>query len=420
MELTEVRFPPKFDFLFQPAPYKVAHGGRGGAKSWSYARALLLLGGQKPLRVLWTREVQRSIKDSVHKLLCDQIQILGLGQFYSPTLTEIRGKNGSEFIFAGLADHTVESIKSYEGVDIVWVEEAQVVSKRSWDILIPTIRKPGSEIWVSFNPALDTDDTWTRFVENPPPGACVVQVNYSDNPWFSAESEAQRKHAQKTSPKDYSNIWEGKCKAAVDGAIYADEVAALQNQGRITFVPYEPKLKVHVAFDLGWNDKMAIILAQRQTSELRIIEYIEDSHKTLDWYSATLKERKYNWGQLWLPHDGEHKDYKYGRSAEEIMRNDHGWDVRIIPRADVESGIKAARSALGRAYFDKGKTGRLIECLKRYRRTVPRSTDEPSVPMHDEWSHGADAFRYLASIAERMGNDESMPKIKYPEDRSYA
>jgi len=165
---------------------------------------------------------------------------------------------------------------------------------------------------------------------------------------------------------------------------------------------------------------MAIILAQRQTSELRIIEYIEDSHKTLDWYSATLKERKYNWGQLWLPHDGEHKDYKYGRSAEEIMRNDHGWDVRIIPRADVESGIKAARSALGRAYFDKGKTGRLIECLKRYRRTVPRSTDEPSVPMHDEWSHGADAFRYLASIAERMGNDESMPKIKYPEDRSYA
>jgi len=420
VELTEVRFPPKFEFLFHPARYKVAHGGRGAGKSWSFGKALLLAAGQAPLRVLCTREVQKSIKDSVHKLLSDQIQGLGLGQFYQVTQSEIRGKNGSEFIFAGLSDHTVESIKSYEGVDRVWVEEAQVVSKRSWDILIATICKPGSEIWVSFNPELDTDDTWTRFVENAPPDSHVVQVNWSDKPWFSKELEAERYHCKKTSPKDYENIWEGKCKAAIDCAIYADEVAALQTQGRITFVPYEPKLKVHVNFDLGWNDKMAIILAQRQTSELRVIDYLEDSHKTLDWYSATLRERKFNWGQMWLPHDGEHKDYKYGRSAEEIMRNDLSWDVRIVPRADIESGIKAARAALSRAYFDKGKTSRLIECLKRYRRAVPRSTNEPSAPMHDEWSHGADAFRYLATIAERMGNDDVMPKIKYPEDRSYA
>ena len=126
-----IKFPEKLGYLFEQYRYKVAFGGRGSAKSWSYARALLLLGTQHKLRILCTREVQKSIKDSVHKLLGDQIQALGLGQFYEVLENEIRGENGTEFTFAGLANHTVESIKSYEGVDIVWVEEAQTVEKRS-------------------------------------------------------------------------------------------------------------------------------------------------------------------------------------------------------------------------------------------------------------------------------------------------
>src|SRR5574343_99827 len=147
----DAHFPKKLEFLFKPKRYKVAYGGRGSGKSWGVARALLIQGAQSPLRILCAREVQKSIKQSVHQLLTDQIQALGLGGFYEVLETEIRGKNGTQFYFAGLASHTVESIKSFEGAQRVWVEEGQTVSKKSWDILIPTIRAPASEICVTFN-----------------------------------------------------------------------------------------------------------------------------------------------------------------------------------------------------------------------------------------------------------------------------
>jgi phage terminase large subunit len=398
-------FPAKLEFLFSPARYKVAHGGRGSGKSWGFARALLLQGASKPMRILCTREVQKSIKDSVHKLLSDQIQALGLGWFYEILENEIRGKNGTEFTFAGLASHTIESIKSYEGVDIVWIEEGQVVKKRSWDVLIPTIRKPGSEIWLTYNPELETDETHQRFAVNPPPDAVVVQVNYSDNPWFPAELESERKHSALTNPKDYDWIWEGKCKPAVAGAIYYDEVAKTEDECRVCNVPYDPLLKVHVVFDLGWNDAMAISLVQRHASELRVIEYIEDSHKTLDSYSALLKDKRMNWGKCFLPHDGRHKDFKSGKSAEEIMTA-LGWRVQITPSMSVEDGIRLTRMTFGRLYFDKRKTERLVQCAKRYKRSINQQTQEPGAPLHDEWSHGADNLRYLCINAEQMSNED--------------
>lgn len=398
-------FPDKLQFLFEPKRYKVAHGGRGSGKSWGFARALLLQGAAEPLRILCTREVQKSIKDSVHKLLGDQIEALGLGWFYQVLENEIRGQNGTEFTFSGLAAHTVESIKSYEGVDRVWVEEGQVVRKRSWDVLIPTIRKPGSEIWVTYNPELETDETHQRFAINPPPESVVMQVNYSDNPWFPAELEAERQHSKLVNPKDYDWIWEGKCKPAVAGAIYYDEVAKAEAEKRICNVPYDPMLKVHVVFDLGWNDAMAISLVQKHTSELRIIEYIETSHKTLDYYSVMLKEKHYNWGTLYLPHDGRHKDYKTGKSAEEIMKA-LGWTVAITPNMSIEDGLRMTRMAFGRMYFDKAKTERLVQCAKRYRRSINQQTQEPGAPLHDEWSHGADNLRYIAVNADKMTNDD--------------
>jgi phage terminase large subunit len=131
------------------------------------------------------------------------------------------------------------------------------VSKRSWDILIPTIRKPGSEIWVSFNPDLDSDDTYKRFVIDTPEDAAVVKINWSDNPWFPKVLNKERLHSKATSD-DYANIWEGECKSAVDGAIYANEIREAQEEGRVTNVPYDPMMKVHVVMDLGWNDSMSI------------------------------------------------------------------------------------------------------------------------------------------------------------------
>lgn len=398
-------FPEKLGFLFDPHRYKGARGGRGSGKSWGFARALLILGKSRRMRILCAREIQKSIKQSVHKLLKDQIQVLGLSEFYDVLETEIRGKNGTEFAFTGLASHTVDSIKSYEGVDVCWVEEAQFVSKRSWDILIPTIRKGGSEIWFTFNPELETDETYQRFVSNPPPDCVVVEMNYSDNPWFPRELEAERKHCLLTDPKGYQNIWEGVCKPAVSGAIYFDEIARAESENRITLVPANPILKTHVVMDLGWNDAMSISLVQQHQGALRIIENIEDTHKTLDYYSDELKKRRYNWGQMFLPHDARHRDYKYGKSAEEIMRA-LGWDVRITPSMSVEDGIRLTRVTFPRLVFHKPLTERLVQCLKRYRRAINQQTNEPGPPLHDEFSHGADNVRYICINADHMSNED--------------
>lgn len=399
-----VEFPEKLKFLFDPHRYKVAYGGRGSAKSWSFARALLIQAAAEPLRVLCAREVQKSIKDSVHRLLSDQIKAMGLEGFYEILETEIRGRNGALFIFSGLSQQTASSIKSMEGCDVCWVEEAQNVSKRSWDLLIPTIRADGSEIWVSFNPELDTDETYQRFVVNPPPDTVVREVNYHDNPWFPSVLEQERQHCELTNKEDYGQIWEGKCRSAVAGAIYAIEVGDAIREQRICNVPYDPKLKVHTVWDLGWNDSMSIAMVQRLRSEIRIIDYIEDSHKTLDWYCAELSKRNWNWGFDFLPHDGRSKDFKTGKSAEEILKS-FGRRPKITPEIGVEPGIKAARMAFGQAYFDKTKTARLVECLKRYRRSINMQTQEPGSPVHDEFSHGADCWRYVGVVADQMSNE---------------
>lgn len=418
MSSLSIQIPEKLGFLFQPYRYKVAHGGRGSGKSWGFARALLVLAAQTKLRVLCTREVQKSIKDSVHKLLADQIESMGLGPVYTVEQARIYNALGSEFIFAGLSDQTAESIKSYEGVDIVWVEEARNVSDRSWQILIPTIRKLGSEIWVTFNPELDTDATYVRFVANPPTNGYVVQMNFEDNPWFKNTELVQERLDDQRTLKDteYAWKWLGRCKPAIEGAIYADEVAQAVEQGRITNVPYDPRLKVHVIFDLGWNDAMTMTLAQRQVSELRVIEYIEVNQRTLDWCSNELKGRGYNWGSLWLPHDGEHGDYKTGMSAKQMMER-LGWDVQIVPNypGALEDGIRKARMALPRTYFDREKAARLVECLRRYRRNRPASTGEPGRPVHDEFSHGADGYRYLSVIADQLTNETwGASTLNYP------
>ena len=400
--------------LFTPARYKILYGGRGGAKSWSIAKVLLIIGRQRQLRILCAREFQKSIRESVHQLLTDQIVEMGMEDHYDVLETEIRGKNGTTITYTGLAQHTVSSIKSFEGVDVVWIEEAHAVSKKSWNVLIPTIRKGGSEIWISFNPLLDTDDTYVRFVVNTPPNAILIEVNYDDNPWFSEELEAERLHCLATQPKDeYENIWLGKCRTAVEGAIFAGEVENMVREGRVTRVPYDPTLKVHLVFDLGWNDAMSISFCQRVRSDLRVIDYIEDSHRTLDSYAAEVKGKKYNLGKAFLPHDGYHKDFKTGRSAEEILKK-FGFTVRPVPKESVESGIKAARMMLNQMVIDKEKCARLIECAKRYRRAVPTSTGEPGAPLHDEFSHGGDNLRYIALCADKMTNEDETQELVLP------
>jgi phage terminase large subunit len=382
------------------------------------------------MRILCVREVQKSIKDSVHKLLSDQVEILGLGKFYKILQNEIRGANGTEFNFAGLANQTTDSIKSFEGYDRCWAEEAHKISRRSWDILIPTIRKDDSEIWISLNPELDTDETWTRFIENKPDSAKVVEINHDDNPWFPSVLEEERKDLLRQVDKglrdrdDYDNIWEGMCKTVVDGAIFAKELTALKTENRLMTVPYDPMLKVHTIWDLGWNDAMSILFVQKSASEIRIIDYIEDSHRTVDDYIISqegredLNSRKYRWGKDYLPHDGRNRSVLSNKSAEDIL-NGLGRDVEIVPEIGIENGIKAARMLLKRTVIDSSKAKLLFNRLSRYKRAINQQTQQPGAPLHDENSHGSDGYRYLAVIADQLTNEDAVITDPYAGYRNY-
>ena len=411
-------FPEKLACLFDPPHmrFRVLFGGRGGAKSWGVARALLIKGAQTPIRVLCAREFQTSIKDSVHKLLSDQIEALGLSTFYEITQAQIRGKNGSEFNFVGLKNN-VANVKSYEGVDVCWVEEAQTVSRHSWNVLIPTIRKEKSEIWITFNPELETDETYQRFVIHAPDNAIVQKVNWSDNPWFPETLKLEKDALKHRDPAAYNVVWEGLCKQTVDGAIFAREMQMAELEGRIMRVPYDATKPVHAIFDLGWSDATAIWFLQFVGMETRLIRYIEGSQKTISEYLATMQSFGYIYDTLWLPHDAENKTLAAnGRSIEEIVRA-AGYKTRIIPRTPVADSINAARTIFRSCYFDRENCHEGLQCLRHYRYEVDPETGQFSRnPLHDHYSHGADAFRMIGL----MVNEPRKPVKKQLNQQLYA
>lgn len=411
--MPSLTLPEKLYPLLEPKRYKVLHGGRGSTKSWSVARTLIHLATIKPIRVLCARETQKSIQESVHRLLKDQIGALGVEHLFDIQETKIVGVNGSDFAFAGIRQQGVANLKSFEAVDICWVEEAQVVSKKSWDVLIPTIRKPGSEIWITFNPELDDDETYKRFVTDADEDCWVCQINYIDNPWFDDVLEKERVKMLKRDPVGYRTTWEGQCRPAVEGAIYANEIGAVVEAKRIRNVPYDPMLKVHWIWDLGWNDQTCIIGAQRNGSEIAIPDYIEGDHRTLADYAQQIRDKKYNLGTLWLPHDGESKNLQTGKSPKEVLIG-LGFDVQIVPNLSVEQGIHAARLLFPRCYFDRERTGQLTNGLKRYRRQMNAATGTFGAPLHDEASNPADAFRYLGIVADQLTNETWGSALAYP------
>jgi phage terminase large subunit len=394
--IARAEFPIKLEGLFKKSRYKVLHGGRGGAKSWGIARALLILGAKNPLRILCAREFMTSMRDSVHKLLCDQIESLGLLNFYEITQASIRGKNGTEFAFVGLKNN-VANVKSYEGIDICWVEEAQTVSRLSWNVLIPTIRKAGSEIWVSFNPELETDETYQRFVATPPEDCISMRVNWYDNPWFPETLRMEKDALKARDEEAYNQVWEGLCRQTVDGAIFAKEMQQAEKDGRITKVPYDATKPVHAVFDLGWSDSTAIWFLQFVGMETRLIRYIEDSQKTISYYLATMQTFGYVYETIWLPHDAENKTLAAaGRSIDDIVRA-AGFKTNILPRVPILDSINAARTIFPNCWFDREHAADGLACLRHYRYEVDPDTKQFSRnPLHDHYSHGADAFRYIA------------------------
>jgi phage terminase large subunit len=409
--IAKAEFPLKLQPLFKPSRYKVLYGGRGGAKSWGIARALLILGAKKPLRILCAREFQTSIKDSVHKLLGDQIVDLGLQSFYEITERAIRGANGTEFFFTGLKNNPT-NIKSFEGVDICWCEEAQSISRMSWKILIPTIRKPGSEIWVSFNPELETDETYQRFVIHPPQDAILIKINYWDNPWFPEVLRMEMESLKALDHEAYMQVWEGVCRQTIDGAIFAKEMMRAEAEERITKVPYDASKPVHAICDLGWSDATAWWLVQFVGMETRLIRYFEGSQRTITSYLAELQSFGYVYDTIWLPHDAQNKTLAAaGRSIEDIVRG-AGFKTRVLERVPTIDSINAARTVFPNCYFDRENCADGLNCLRHYRYEVdPETGNFSKMPLHDRYSHGADAFRYIALMVKEPAKVRKKPAV---------
>lgn len=409
--IAKAEFPLKLQPLFKPSRYKVLYGGRGGAKSWGIARALLILAARKPLRILCAREFQTSIKDSVHKLLVDQIVALELMQFFEITQTSIRGQNGSEFAFVGLKNN-VANVKSYEGIDICWVEEAQTVSRNSWKTLTPTIRKEASEIWVSFNPELETDETYQRFVVNPPPDTISIKINYWDNPWFPETLRNEMESLKVRDHEAYMQVWEGVCRQTIDGAIFAKEMMRAEAEERITKVPYDASKPVHAICDLGWSDATAWWLVQFVGMETRLIRYFEGSQRTMTSYLAELQSFGYVYDTIWLPHDAQNKTLAAaGRSIEDIVRG-AGFKTRVLERVPTIDSINAARTIFPNCYFDRENCADGLNCLRHYRYEVdPETGNFSKMPLHDRYSHGADAFRYIALMVKEPAKVRKKPAV---------
>jgi phage terminase large subunit len=412
----EISFPEKMQCLFTPKRYKVFYGGRGAAKSWGIARALILKAAQSKIRVLCTREFQNSTKDSVHKLLSDQIESMGLaGQFKVLLTTIVNTTTGSEFLFEGIK-HNVNTIRSFEGIDIAWVEEAALVSDNSWDVLIPTIRKEGSEIWMSFNPDEEDDPTYVRFVLNQDPlyrdQAIVQKLSWRDNPWFPEVLRVEKDILKAKNYDLYLHVWEGECKRTLDGVVYAAELRAAQEEGRITRVPYDPTRGVDTFWDLGWNDATAIWFTQSIGFETRVIDYMEASQKKLNYFFEEMEKKRYIYGTHHLPHDAQTQQFAAGGKTIEQQFRAHGKKVKIVPKTKIFVGINAVRTLFETLVFDESRCALGLKALRKYKYEANPDTGAfGKEPLHDQYSHAADALRYMA-LASKPQSETAKRGVK--------
>ena len=415
--IKEVLFPPKLRCLFNKlVRYIILHGGRGGAKSWGVARALLIRGRENPLRILCAREIQKSIADSSYQLLKDQIAELGLSDFYEVFNNEIRGRNGTLFIFAGLK-HNVENIKSKEGIDIVWVDEAEKVTKRSWDTLIPTIRKPGSQIIVTFNVDVEEGDTYQRFVIDPPSNAIVEKLTFRDNPWFPDVLEQERQDCLRKDPIGYDNIWEGNPKAAVEGAVYKQELQLAQEQKRIGLFPHDPSKPVNTYWDIGQADCMSIWCEQRVGLKRYLIDFVQDQYQKVPYYIDILNHKPYNYAVHVLPHDAKQDRANAEFTTYEMVR-------KAFPNAKVhvndnfpgavKVGIEAVRNVFPFLHFDKNNCRLGLYSLKMYHYKIdPKTGKSYGEEPHHDFSDAPDALRALAMAFRVSESKKPKEKVKH-------
>lgn len=357
------------------------------------------------MRILCTREKQNSIRESVYLLLKDRAYA---GNFpYQFTEREIRHPNGSRFYFAGLWNNT-ENLKSYEGVDVCWVEEAQSVSRSSLDILIPTIRKEGSEIWFSFNPKHPNDPVYQMFVaSDPPEGSIVRKVSWRDNPWFTSKMKRDMRHLEEHDHDRYLHIWEGEFMQYADGAIYGNQMKAARDDGRICSLPVQTGRPVHTFWDLGRNDTTAIVCMQEDGGWFNFIDCYESRLVGLDHYVAWLKSRPYIYGDHYLPHDVEVSELSTNTSRKQTLEELGVRPIKVVDRIPyINEGIELTRQLLSKCRFDEDKCQPLLDALANYQYVYDEKYDTfRQTPLHNWASNFADAFRQFGQGFRKSGWD---------------
>lgn len=362
----DIQIPEAFAFLFEPKRYKCVWGGRGSGKSHSIGRALLLLGMQSERRIVCAREIQKNIDDSVHKLLSDLIYQHGLESVYEIQKAKIVSKiNRTEFMFIGLR-HNPSGLKSLEGADILWVEEAENISKQSWEIVFPTIRKQNSEIWVSFNPKNLSDPTYQYFVANADEDCISRKVYYYDNPFFPETLEKERIKLERHDPEAYAHVWMGEPDTRRNGVVYAKQLQKAMEEGRITSVPPAGG-GVFTAWDLGYADSTAIWWLQWVGRELRWLDYYENNGEQLSHYAQIVLNRNYDYGKTmaYLPHDGGHNNIR-GESVTAQLTSMGIRNVVLARENDITAGIDLLRETIGFSAFDKEKCKDGLWALEHY------------------------------------------------------
>lgn len=400
--------------LFKQSRYKALHGGRGGGKSHHFAEKLILLCRAKKIRAACIREVQVTIRDSVRQLLIDKIQKFGLGQFFDVQQNEIRGRNGSLIVFKGMQNYNAENIKSLEDFDVAWVEEAQTLSDKSLRLLRPTIRKEGSEIWFSWNPRYESDavDEFFRGA-HPPDDAIVLRVNLEDNPWATSVLLKERADDFARDPEMAQHVWGGDYEIVTEGAYYARLIARAEEEGRIGNFPHNPKLPVRTAWDIGVDDYTAIWFIQDDGLFHTAVDYYEVSglgaedivRQALPEMIPDLQERAeqrlllgrdngFRYAVHFLPHDVKNREWGAGaRSRVETLMSFGVKPIHKGAAVGPEERINAGRALLPQFRFNRTPRVMLgVNRLRRYSRKRNEQLRTYMGPLHDENSHGADAF----------------------------
>jgi len=386
------RFPPKLQFLFKPKRYKVAYGGRGSAKSWNFARALIIKAYQYRIRVLCGREFQNSIKESVHHLLESQIELLGLTKFFHVTDATITGHLGSEFIFTGLHNNATK-IKSMEAVNIAWLEEAEKISERSWEILIPTMRATipypdggvyDSEIWVTYNPDSEKDATHKRFVTRPPPEseATIIKMSWRDNPWFPESLRKEKDYLASVDPAAYEHVWEGECRTNSDAQILRGKYVIEE------FVPGNDWDGPYQGADWGFSVDPTVLIRCWIKDKKLYIEYEAYGHRVDINDTPALFDH--------IPNARRYRTRADSARPETISYvQNHGYpEVVAVVKWDgsVEDGIGFLRQ------FEQivihPRCEHTIEEARLYSFKIDRLTNDVTRDIEDKHNHCMDALRY--------------------------